>query len=295
MSRLALVVLGSALALTATAPATAQHTVTRTAQLDRDGYFKIWNLTGSVRVTAWSRDSVHVEGTMDDRARSQFYFGAAGEAGKMGVGGSQGDPGRAELHVTVPRGATVWIKTATAPVEVIGVEGGVDVYSVTGDVRIEGSPRGLNAESMGGRVQVSGEPRQVRLKGGSGDVIFTGAAAEASFSTVRGRIDIRRATLGHATVETVSGPVGFAGAVEGGGSLSIRSHDGPIVVALPEDAPAEFWIQSITGQIESRPDSGGKPVQRGIHGRELRFTTGEGARSTVSIRTFSGEVTLIRR
>lgn len=291
----ALVVLCAGLAFAAPEPAAAQHSVERTAQLDQDGYFKIWNLSGTVRVTAWGRDSVRVEGTLDDRARSQFYFGAAGEAGKMGVGGSRGEPGSADLHVTVPRGATVWIKTATAPVEVTGVEGGVDVYSVTGDVSIEGSPRMLNAESMGGRIEVAGEPRRVRLKSGSGDAVFSGSAAEASFSTVRGRIDVRATTIRHATLETVGGAVGFEGAIAEGGSMDIRSHDGPIRIALSESAAADFWVQSITGRIDSRLGSGRDPATRGIHGRELRFTIGGGVLPTISIRTFSGGVTLVRR
>ena len=156
-------------------PGSAQHSVAQGASVDADAYLKIWNLNGSVRVSGWARDSVHVEGTMDAFARREFFFGASGGAGKLGVGSEGGGAGVAELHVRVPTGATVWIKTSSAPVRVAGMRGSVDVYSVTGDVEVAGSMRSLSAESMGGDLVVRGDAALLRLKSGSGAIRVQGA------------------------------------------------------------------------------------------------------------------------
>lgn len=264
-------------------PAAAQHHIVRTAQLDRDGEFRIWNLQGSVRVVGWDLDSVRVEGDFDDVARAGFLFGAQGAGGKMSTE-SYGRSGHADLLVRVPRGATVWVKTLSAPVVVTGVEGVIDVYAVTGDVHIETSARSVYAESMGGRVRVVGSYRVVRLRSGSGALEFDGAADDLSLTSVSGDIRARAAGLTRGIIESVGGDVRLGVSLRARAALEILTHDGDVDVTLPRSVSADFMLRTVSGRLRSE-----LRAATGEAERELLFSTGRGG-SDVEIRTFSGAI-----
>ena len=270
------VALGLAIAgalLAGPAPARAQHPVDRSAQLDRDGEFRIWNMIGSVRVTGWDLDSVRVVARLDERAFRRFGFGADGAAGKIGID-SDGRTGRADLLVYVPRGATIWVKTLSAPVVITALDGQIDVYSVSGDVHIETSARAIYAESMGGDIRVVGGAQSVRLRSGSGVLDFAGATLDLSLASVGGAVTARAAGLRRAVVETVGGDVRVAARLEADASVEIRTHDGDVELTLPRASDADVSLRSVSGAVSDA--------------RDARGQTGTGP--AVEVRTFSGGI-----
>lgn len=277
-------------ALVSASPLTGQGTVERTLPLAPDGAFRVMVMEGSVRVRPWDRDSVRVVANLDPAARRGFYVGVTpdGRGGKMGV---EGD-GRAEIEILLPRRATLWVKTAGAAVEVSGVEGGVDVFSVTGDIRLEGSPRSLHAESMGGAVALAGEPGVGRIRTGAGAIDVVGGGADLTLSTVNGEITVQGASpLRRVVVETVSGSVSIRSELAAGSTLSVNSHDGPVELAVPAGTSADFVISTLEGELRNRLTTGAARKTTGLRGRELSFTTGFGG-AEVTVRTFSAPVTI---
>lgn len=276
-------------AILASAPsAHAQQAVERRAQLDADGYFRIWNPAGSVRVSTWDRDTVWLRGTLDAGARRGFYFGSAGPAGKMGV--QTGAPeARADFEVVLPRNATVWIKTTTGSIEVEGVGGGVDAYSVTGEVRVNGDPRTLFVESMAGAVRVVGVPGTLRAKTGGGAIVFRGSSPDVTLATVSGELVLEGGAVRRGILESVSGAVRFSGGLERGGSLSIQTHDGAVDLALPRDVDADFVVTTLDGKLTQRLVRESPGSVSGPRGREQQFTAGAGG-AEVRVRTFSGAI-----
>lgn len=276
------------LAVLSAAPAAGQHRLSDTRPLEPGGNFKVHALAGSVQLRGWDRDSVRVEGTLDDAARRGFYFGASGASGKLGI---EGD-GEAKLIVTLPRGTTVWIKTAGGEIAVSGMEGGLDLYSVTGSVRVEGSPRSLYAESMAGAIRVRGSPRTIRAKSGSGAIEVLGGGTDVDLSSVSGSVTVvAEAPLRRATLETVGGRVLLTGALDRRGVVNIRSHDGPVELALPRDGDADFLLGTLEGSLTNQLTRGAVRKSSGLKGRELTFTSGRGG-AEVTVRTFSGAVTV---
>lgn len=272
------------------APVSAQSTVDRTHAFDSDGAFRIMVMEGTVRARAWDRDSIRVVARFHDGARRGFYMGVTpdGAGGKMGVEGND----RADVEVTVPRGASLWIKTAGGTIDVAGIEGSLDAFTVTGAMRLEGSPRSLHAESMGGAIAVEGDPRVARVRTGAGAVTVRGGGQDLSLSTVSGRIDLTAtAPLRRVQIETVGGEVLVRAALTAGSTLGINSHDGPVDLALPEGTSAEFVVSTLEGELRNGLTAGGIRKGTGLRGRELSFTTGFGG-ADVTVRTFSGDVTV---
>lgn len=259
-----------------------------------DANLRVMIMEGSVRILTWDRDSVRVAGRLDAAGRRGFYFAASRAAGgKLGVEPNGG--GRADLEVTVPVGARLWVKTAGAPITVAGVNGSLDLYSVTGELRIDGDPRSLYAESMAGSITLTGDPHVARLRTGAGDITVRGGGPDLSLTSVNGAIAVTGTTpLRRVLVETVSGAVGVDAALAPSSSVSVTSHDGAVDIAVPDGTDAEFLVMTLDGELRNRLTGGGARKATGLRGRELSFTSGTGE-AEVTVRTFSGSITVRTR
>ena len=181
--------------------AAAQTKVNRGLPLDMTGAVRIYTLTGSVKVTAWKNDSVSVRGTLGKG--NTIHMGGGRSGMKMFIEGlDERNPAPSDIEVMVPAQAKVWVKTATASVDVRGVSGSLDIYVVSGKVSVTGNPADVNAEAIDGSISIAGSPSWVRAKSASGDVTLDGSSPDITMSTVSGKIDIDGSRFEKAKIET---------------------------------------------------------------------------------------------
>ena len=268
---------------------------TRTEQrwpLDPGGSVHIVNPFGRVRVLGWDADSLAVSARLERRAGR---FAAAGDAHvwKLGVDTAAGS---AELEVHVPRGATVWVKAATASIEVEGVDGTLDLSSEGGSIRVLGTPQDVTAETMSGSVELAGGTARARVKTVTGDVLLRGASQDLGASTLSGRIVVRAAGwqrggtgVQRGKFESVSGDIRFEGELGRGGVVEVESQSGTIELRVPASTVADFDVRTIGGTIANQL-SDALP-RRASTGQELRFSTGAGG-AQVTARSFKGPILL---
>src|SRR5512134_98855 len=283
-------VLLAAIAALAT-PAAAQQ-VDRGFPLDRDAAIRILNLAGSITVRGWDRDSVAITGNVPP-GEGTFYAGGRGGGAKLGVEPKGTTPPRAELHVMVPRNARVWIKTDEATVDVAGVAGQVDAYSVGGRVQVAGPIRTLSVETMDGVVTVEGEMTWVRLKSAGGAVRFLGSADDLVASSVSGAVAVDARRLGRARIETVTGNVRLAAAPERTGTIAIETHAGPAEILIPAGAAAFFELSTLGGTITNRLSNARPSPGAGGRGQVLSFGT-DASGAVVTVRSFKGDIVVGR-
>src|SRR6266851_4562406 len=212
--------------------ATAQAQIAQRWPLDPGGSVRIVNPAGRIRVLGWDADSVAVSGRLGPRAGR---FSAAGDPHVRTLAVDTG-PGAAELEIHVPRRATVWVKSATATIEVDGMEGTLDLAS-----------QDLGASTLSGRIVVRAAGWQ---RGGTG--------------VQRGRF------------ESVTGDVRFEGEVGRGGVVEVESQSGTIELRLPASTVAEFDLLTIGGSITNHLGEAQPRPRAGGTGLELRFATGVG-------------------
>ncbi|MGK2962796.1 MAG: DUF4097 family beta strand repeat-containing protein [Gemmatimonadaceae bacterium] len=280
-------------AITAAAvPLGAQGRVERGLPLASDGAVRIYNTVGSVRVTGWSRDSIVVRGTLGQG--NFLHFGGTRSAVKMFVEGrDERNPAPAAIEVMVPHRSKVWVKTASASIEVSGVAGSLDLYVVGGRITVNGNPADLNAEAIDGPIRIVGNPGWVRARSASGDVTLDGSSVDVTLSTVSGKIDADGSGYEKAKFESVTGSIRFAGGFRPGGSVTFDTHSGTIEVGLSSSGRADFDIVSIAGPITNRLTST-RPV-KGRYGRGSELnTSSNGGGTRVAIRSFKGPVSLIK-
>ncbi|MDP9176405.1 MAG: DUF4097 domain-containing protein [Gemmatimonadota bacterium] len=288
--------LGLALVSGLAAGAQAQGKVERGLRLDPDGAVRITNLVGSVRVTGWSRDSVSLRASLPKG--DKVFMGGGPRGMKMMVETpNDRNPQPSRLELMVPARAKVWVKTATAEIDVSGVTGELDLYVVGGKIRVSGNPAELNAEAIDGDIEVNGKPGWLRAKSASGTVTFNGSSGDVSISTVSGGIIVNSVPaegsgkFERAKVETVTGPIRFNGDIQRAAAIDFNTHSGALDIAIPRRSGADFEVASIAGTISNELNFA-RPV-KGRYGRgsELVMMNANGG-ARVTVRSFKGPVTL---
>ena len=283
-------------ALWAPAVAQGQFQVNRRIAIAPDASIRVLNLVGSIRVIGWDHDSLAVTGSLPPYAGKMFYFGGAGRAAKLGVDAPDGaePPAGSNLMVYVPRGAKLWIKAATADIDVSGFHGSLDLYSVSGVIRVAGAPAQVYAESMDGRVEITGPATWVRAKTASGPITLRGGGEDVAATTVGGTITVDSARITRGRFESVTGDIRFDGDLDRGASVTFESHSGAIELRLPGTVSADFRINEFQGEIVNGLSRDRPRSLRERGGRELTFTVGQGG-ADVSIRSFKGAILLRKR
>ena len=286
-----LVLLLAMIAISAPVPLSAQQKVERKLALRMDGSFRIHSMVGSVVIHGWSKDTVMVRATLP--AGDQLHMGGGYTGAKMFVESeNERNPKPTRLEVWVPHRARVWVKTATASIDVRGVSGGLDLYVVSGTIDVTGNPRELNAEAIDGDIHITGSPPWLRAKSATGAITFRGASSDVALSTVSGAIKVEGGLFERVKVETVTGNISFAGQLDRG-TFDFDSHGGTVDIAIPENANATFGVVTIAGTIDNRLSRARPFPGRFGRGQELTFEAGAGS-GKVSVRTFKGPVTLRR-
>lgn len=286
------IALAGLLLLASPSPLAAQKKIERRLPLGMEGALRISNMVGTVIVHGWNKDTVLIRGAL--APGDQLYSGGGYTGAKMFVeSGNERDPRPTRLEVWAPARIKLWIKTATANIEVSGVDGGLDLYVVSGTIDVTGNPRELNAEAIDGDIHITGSPPWLRAKSASGAVTFRGASSDAAFSTVSGPVKVEGGVFERTKIETVTGNITFAGRLDRSGSFDFDTHSGTIDIAVPDKTSASFSIVTIAGSITNNLSKKSPIPGRFGRGAELTMDTFDGG-AKVSVRTFKGPVALRR-
>lgn len=282
--------LGSLLTLLALAavPLAAQAPVRRMA-VAPNASIRILNLAGSVRVSGWDQDSISVAGTPPPGGGMLLMGGSERGVKVVVEANAATDLPGTNLEIRVPRGANLWVKSATATLTIEGVTSQIEASTVTGAISVRGSPSVLVAESMEGDLDIAAPARITRLKTAGGAITVRDAANEITATSVSGVIRLLNARdVSSGRLESVSGSVLFNGAVAPGGSLDLQTHDAPIEILLPPRQNALVEVSAYGGKTINRiPGLTGAPGK----GKAVQYRLGNG-RARVVARSLKGDVSL---
>ena len=280
----------SALALAAPA-LRAQAPLLGARATDAKPGIKIFSPAGSVRITAWDKDSVIVRGRV---ARGEHFYLSGDRHGlKLGIMQRADDamPGPSAFEIMVPRGSSVSVKTVTAAVTASGVSGWF--YSVSGTLALDGTARDVDAQTIDGDITLAVAAPVVRAQSGDGRIVMRGAPEDVDLSTVGGALEVDAPSIVRGRFASVAGEIRFTGAPAAGGVLDFTNHSGAVVMVMPRDVAGVFELSTIMGTIEN-----GMSTVRAIgapagQGSSIRLTLGsrEGA-GRVIVRTFRGGIVL---
>lgn len=279
-----------ALGLLAVLPSCRLEAQEKAIPFDRDGFVRIFNTAGSVRVIGWGVDSVRWGGEL---ARGQELYGGGNR--RMAKLGPNGPEGPARIEVRVPHGAKVVIDAGDATVDVDGITGPVEIRGGAGAVRVNGAPVRLTVESVDGDVDIGGGPhRSLDIRTAGGVVRITGARQEVNVSTVSGDILVTADSITRGRIISVNGIIRLTGSVDRTGTLTAESHGGDVELTLTTRPGFEVVATAIGGSITNALTRVAPRAVRDGRSVLLETVVGDGG-GTVTVTSFKGTIRLTPR
>ncbi|HET7228914.1 MAG TPA: DUF4097 family beta strand repeat-containing protein [Longimicrobium sp.] len=325
--------MAAAALLGAGASRAAAQTVNQSVAADPTGTVEVHAVAGQLRVVGWSRNQVQVTGQLGgagERVEVEDEDGSVVVRVVYPRGRTHNTSGRGtDLEVRVPARSDLEVNVVSADASVAGLDGDVQVHSVSGGIRVANSRSReisvatrsgtvevtadadrVEAASVSGGVTVSGTVRdRVEANSVSGMVRVTAAAGEVEAGSVSGGVEIAsmrgraevhsvsgdvrvtgRALSG--TFQTVSGEITLVGDLARGSDLELTTHSGSITLQVPASTSAQVDFTTFSGDIEAQFP--GARVTRTSR-REIHVVIGGGNAARVTAQTFSGDVRLERR
>ncbi|MBC8089545.1 MAG: DUF4097 family beta strand repeat protein [Phycisphaerae bacterium] len=275
-------------------PSVAQQAVTRGWPLNADGAIKIHSDVGTVRVIGWDRDSVAVTGTI---ANGGAMFGGGDRTGvKFGIEGKGAkNLTSSDLVVHVPARARVWIRSASATVDVSAYAGPLDVASVSGNVKIQGTPTEVRAESMNGTLDVTASPAYLRLKSATGAIAWNGSSEDVAIATVSGRLTVNAGTVQRGRFESIDGEVRYSGSIGANGSIAVDTHSGNVLLAFTKGTNVQLDVSARGCELFGVPMGQERMVKFPNPPKGFYKTLGKPSPVSPSftVRTYKGYVTAV--
>ena len=256
--------------------ALAQRQIEDRRPVDSDVWIEIDEIiVGDIRVVGWENDELLVTGTIGADVDEFVIEGGPESVEIYAEWDEWDDDGEDEdrrrrwsgrnhhdvdviLEIRAPHGATLEINGVTTSVHVEQVHGSVEIETVTGTIE------------------------------------YSGNATMLELTSVTGSIVAKTSSLIAGSFETVNGEIHFEGAVSAGAELEFEAVNGSIEVLLPADVSANFYVETMMGEIVN--DFGEQPrrTSRWVPSQELSFRTGDGD-ADINIETLQGAVRIRRQ
>ena len=291
MKKLALTTFTCALAM----PVLAED-VDRSIDAASDGHVDVSNISGSVEVSGWSRNTVEVTGTLGRKVK-ELVVERDGKRIliKVKVPRNSGRGIESELNIKVPKNNSLDVGTVSADIDVEAVNGEQSLHTVSGDVETEYSGAGVSAESVSGDVTIEGDGSrgEVEAETVSGDVTLINVSGEVAAESVSGDVDIDEGKFTRVDLNSVNGDIEFEAQLLDDGRLRVETVNGDVDVNLAGKVSARFEIDTFNGKITNCFGPKAERTSRYGPGWELEFTEG-GGDGRIEVSTLNGGVSICR-
>ncbi len=274
-------------------PVIADEKVNRTIDASDDGYIEIYNTSGSIEVSGWSKNSIEITGTLGDSVEELIVEQDGNEVViRVEVPNRHWGDIDADLVIKVPENSSIEISGVSIDIDVEDVLGEQSLSTVSGDIDTRGVEDDVEAESVSGDVEIHGNGDGGSVEGASvsGDVIVRGMSGSVDLESVSGDVEVIGGTYEHAHFETVNGDLTFHAELTREGDLSMESVNGTVDVEFTVPVTsARFDIETFNGRIRNCFGPEPERTSKYSPGLELSFTIGDGD-ARIDIETLNGSV-----
>lgn len=272
-------------------PAFASTSIDKTVAVAANGIVHISNIAGSVDVTTWNRNQVHIGGTLGAEVKKLAIDKTDGGVDIRVIYPRHGNAEGSHLVVKLPSASHLHVTTVSADISAIGLSGPVDLQSVSGDVKVRSTSANLHAQSVSGDVVVDGSApaAQVSAKSINGEVQVDGVGGDLEAHSVSGDLHVKADhPVTGAKFDTVSGDIEFAGALDAKGNYDFHSTSGDVTLQLAQVPAASFDASSFSGDIST--DFGPNPRRKSEFGPGMEWQFNHAGNGQVTITTLSGDI-----
>lgn len=271
---------------------------------------------GTVRVSGGSQQGIsytirnHSSSTKEEKARREFEgykitTNVRGDTAQITAEWEGGRPRHfsGEFTIEVPRDMDeVKVETDGGNVDTSGISGRVEAESGGGNIRLDDIGGTIDAETGGGSIDVGKAASEVIVHTGGGSIRVNSAKGKVEAESGGGSVTLVSADQ-EAELETGGGSIrvdkcaGRIKATTGGGNIDLGDVGGPAEI---ETGGGSIRLSSAKGLVRASTGGGsielnGVPAARaetGAGGIIAKFIAGQGERSSSSLETSAGDITV---
>ncbi|HEY2433053.1 MAG TPA: hypothetical protein VGI12_10305 [Vicinamibacterales bacterium] len=247
------------------------------------------NFAGDVIIHSWNKDSVHVVARHQGRTRVDIRPTSAGLA--ISASATMGPQGSVDYEITAPVWMAVRVEGTYDFVTVDGMQGEVFANTVRGDVTIKGGSGLVTAKSVEGEVHVEGTRGKVVVSSVNEKIVITDTTGEISADSVNGTITMTGIDSKSVDASTVNGTIVYEGRIQDGGHYGFGTHNGDLLLGLPDAVNATFTIRTYQGSFSTELPLEGVTRSDLQRGRRVTTALGNGS-ADVTLETFGGSIRL---
>ena len=267
----------------------AQARIDTTIAFSATGRIDLSVPAGDISVDGWDRDEVRVRGTSE---RGDLELGITGTRLSVTASAVRRRLGATRLEVTVPRGASVSLRSHSGALSIRGIRGDVTASATSGSIETDDVRGGVSLTTVTGDIRgerLAGNTKAVAV---NGNVALRNVEGEVYASTTNGRVLLSGIRSRSVRALSVNGIVEFEGTFDRAGTYEFQAHNGNITIYLPDGAQATLELGTYGGHVESDiPLTLGEGRLRGQ--QQFTFSLGGGG-ATISAQSHTGNI-FIRR
>jgi hypothetical protein len=280
----------------------------KTVPLGKTGTFEIDNVAGNIVISGGTGEQAQISAikrgrTPESLKNATIEVVEGPNRVEVGVQYPRNgkDGASVDFTVTVPRGASVLVKSISGDAKVTDIDGELRVESVSGDVTVTGAGKLSLAKSTSGTVivQSASAPDSLSVHSTSGNVSLKSVKARSlEVSSVSGDVTLSEVTSDRLTGHTISGTVSFAGPMARGGRYEATSHSGDVVITTDGQVGFEVTASTFSGDIKSdlpiTMRVGGEGQSKPLRRQQMRGTFGDGS-AVLMLKSFSGDIRIVKK
>ncbi len=262
----------------------------QTVPVQRGGRLTINNFAGEVVIHTWNNDSLHVVARHQTRTRVNIHPTPAGLT--VSASGSMGPPGSVDYDITAPSWMPIKVEGQFNFITIDGAQAEVSADSVRGDITIRGGTGFVTAKSIEGEIVVEGARGKVNVSSVNQGIKISDTSGDITAESVNGPIAMTGIQSSSVEASTTNGNITYEGNLTDGGRYTMTTHNGDLLMAVPENASATFTVRTYNGEFRTDlPLEGRIPPEELHRGKRVTMTLGKGS-ADVTLESFGGTIRL---
>lgn len=206
------------------------------------------NFAGDVHVMAWGKDAIRLATSHSRRTRidvesspSEVQISSHGHMG----------PGSAEMDLSIPHWMPIQVQGVQTDISIEGTRGEVKAQTVHGDIQLVGGGNFVSLSSVDGAVKVVGARGRVQVSSVNDGVELNDIVGDISAESVNGNVVLVRSDSKSIEASTINGGVLFDGQTQRGGVYTFSTHNGDILVGLPDKPDVSVSVSTFGGNFST--------------------------------------------
>lgn len=196
----------------------------------------------------------------------------------------------ARLKIRVPEACQTSVKTSNGSVRVSEAKGEAKVATTNGAVTVTGVDGRVRVDTTNGSVEVRRVTSSAVVDSSNGSVVAETVGGECTLETTNASITLHD-VRGNIDADTTNGSIGVDTQPFDGRSITLRTTNAAIELALPAAIQADFDFRTTNAKIAA--SFGDMPVQvREMSKNRLRASLNDGGGVRVEAHTSNGSIEL---